>query len=473
MAAGETFGDIASETTARIIAAAADIALVVDGNAVILDTTISRPDLKSDLADAARWTGQSWGAVVTEGSRAKVKMLIDGAASAEAPAKWRQLDHPAKTAGDIPILYCAIRIKKDRYLAIGRDIRAVAELQQRLVEAQTSMERDYALLRQSETRYRVLFHTTPEPVLIVDAASENVVEANPAAVRLFGGSAGHVSNRNLLRSLDADSAQSIKTLAARVRNGQNIDDLRVRLAGGQEELSVEVLPFRQAADLLFMLKFAHLGAGAAAPQLSPMSSRLLEFVRRSPDGFVVIDTYGRILWANPAFIQMTQLVSGEQAQGELIERWLGRSGVDVSVIIANLRHQEAVTLYASVLRGEYGASTDVEVSGFGLGGESQAGFGLAIRHVGRRLSDDGGTARPIPHTVEQLKELIGRVSLKDMVRESTDMIERLCIEAALDLTGDNRASAAEMLGLSRQSLYVKLRRYGMADDPAAAERNNS
>jgi DNA-binding NtrC family response regulator len=65
--------------------------------------------------------------------------------------------------------------------------------------------------------------------------------------------------------------------------------------------------------------------------------------------------------------------------------------------------------------------------------------------------------------VEQLTELVGRVSLKDLVRETTDVIERLCIEAALELTRDNRASAAEMLGLSRQSLYVKLRRYGLGD----------
>jgi DNA-binding protein Fis len=33
----------------------------------------------------------------------------------------------------------------------------------------------------------------------------------------------------------------------------------------------------------------------------------------------------------------------------------------------------------------------------------------------------------------------------------------------LNLTGNNRASAAEMLGLSRQSLYVKLRRFGFAE----------
>jgi DNA-binding NtrC family response regulator len=47
------------------------------------------------------------------------------------------------------------------------------------------------------------------------------------------------------------------------------------------------------------------------------------------------------------------------------------------------------------------------------------------------------------------------------VSETTDLIEQMCIEAALELTGDNRSSAAEMLGLSRQSLYVKLRRFGI------------
>jgi DNA-binding NtrC family response regulator len=58
---------------------------------------------------------------------------------------------------------------------------------------------------------------------------------------------------------------------------------------------------------------------------------------------------------------------------------------------------------------------------------------------------------------------VGRISLKELVRETTDIIERLSIETALEMTGDNRASAAEMLGLSRQSLYVKLRRYGLAE----------
>jgi DNA-binding NtrC family response regulator len=67
-------------------------------------------------------------------------------------------------------------------------------------------------------------------------------------------------------------------------------------------------------------------------------------------------------------------------------------------------------------------------------------------------------------SASHLTELVGRVPLKDLVRDTADIIEKLCIEAALKLTDNNRASAADMLGLSRQSLYIKLRRYGISDN---------
>lgn len=44
-----------------------------------------------------------------------------------------------------------------------------------------------------------------------------------------------------------------------------------------------------------------------------------------------------------------------------------------------------------------------------------------------------------------------------------DLVEKLCIEAALELSRNNRASAADLLGLSRQSLYSKLHRFGIAN----------
>jgi len=122
-----------------------------------------------------------------------------------------------------------------------------------------------------------------------------------------------------------------------------------------------------------------------------------------------------------------------------------------------------VRLFATTLRGEYGAVTDVEISAVAIGEGAEPCLGFSIRNVDRRRASEARPGRELPRSVEQLTELVGRVSLKELVRETTDVIERLCIEAALELTRDNRASAAEKLGLSRQSLYVKLRRYGLGD----------
>jgi DNA-binding NtrC family response regulator len=64
---------------------------------------------------------------------------------------------------------------------------------------------------------------------------------------------------------------------------------------------------------------------------------------------------------------------------------------------------------------------------------------------------------------------IGSAPLRELVSDTTEVIERHYIEAALDLTKGNRKAAAELLGLSRQALYSKLDRYGLnGDDPASS-----
>ncbi|MEC8760452.1 MAG: helix-turn-helix domain-containing protein, partial [Pseudomonadota bacterium] len=54
---------------------------------------------------------------------------------------------------------------------------------------------------------------------------------------------------------------------------------------------------------------------------------------------------------------------------------------------------------------------------------------------------------------------VGSATLKEIVTDTTDVIEKICIEAALEITNNNRAAAADLLGLSRQSLYVKLSKF--------------
>jgi transcriptional regulator PpsR len=186
-------------------------------------------------------------------------------------------------------------------------------------------------------------------------------------------------------------------------------------------------------------------------------------VAHAPDGFVLTDDTGFILAANAAFADMAQLAGADATRGQPLDRWLGESALDVEVLVSNLRQRGSVRFFATSLRGENGGVAQVEVSAVAVTRDGLPSFGFVIRNTTPRLRGEGRIGRDLPRSVEQLTELVGRVPLKDLVREATDVIERLCIEAALQLTGDNRAAAAELLGLSRQSLYVKLRRYGLVE----------
>jgi transcriptional regulator PpsR len=137
--------------------------------------------------------------------------------------------------------------------------------------------------------------------------------------------------------------------------------------------------------------------------------------------------------------------------------------MELNFLVSNLREHGAVRHFFTLVRGEFDSSEDVEISAVAVTGGEQPCYGFTVRSVARRPDFLVNGRREMPRSVEQLTQLVGRVALKDLVRESTDVIERLCIEAALELTGDNRASAADMLGLSRQSLYSKLRRHGLGD----------
>ena len=132
-------------------------------------------------------------------------------------------------------------------------------------------------------------------------------------------------------------------------------------------------------------------------------------------------------------------------------------------LMNHLREHGSVKNFATVLRSQYDEQEDVEVSAAVAKDGAETCIGFTIRGGKGRLDRRPQVPADARRSVEQLTELVGRVKMKDLVRESTDLVERLCIEAALELTKDNRASAAELLGLSRQSLYSKLHRFGLGN----------
>lgn len=457
----ESLGDLDAKTAATLLAAAADVALVVDRKGVIVDLSFDAE--APSLRVCADWLGKRWIDTVTVESRSKVEDLLRTAA-AKTVSTRRHVNHPSPSGADLPVLYVVVPLRRSgKMVALGRDLQAIAALQQRLVDAQQSLEHDLAQLRHAEMRYRLLFRLTSEAVLIVDAATHKVVEANPAAGERLGAAPERLLGRSFPEGLDEESARAIETLLAGVRATGRGDDVRARLADGSREFLISAFLFRQDESALFLIRLTPLEADAGADVVPKAKSKLLKVVEKTPDGFVVTGPDGRILSANAAFLDLAQLATEAQARHESLERWLGRPGVDLAVLIANLRQHGSIRLFATTLRGEYGAVAEVEISATSVLNGGQPCFGFAIRNIARRLPAELRSGRELPRSVDQLTELIGRVPLKELVRETTDVIERMCIEAALELTGDNRASAAEMLGLSRQSLYVKLRRYGLAE----------
>ncbi|WP_428981209.1 transcriptional regulator PpsR [Methylopila turkensis] len=444
-----------------MIAAAADVALVLDASGVVRDVAYSAPELPPEGIED--WVGALWLDLVTIESRSKVEALLRDAV-AEGPTRPREVNHIVANGRDMPIRYSTIRMDDDgRILALGRDLRSVATLQQRLVETQLLLEREYSKIRNAETRYRLLFQLSTEAVLIVDEASERVVEANAAASKLIGETAQRTIGRGLADLFDERSAQNVRRVIATARTLGHSGLARVHLTGGgHSDLMMSVSAFRQDSRAHFLVRLVPSTGALAEGGHQP--SKALDAVMAMPDGFVVVDERQRVLDANPAFLALIEVVTVDGLRGAPLDKWLGRPGVEATLLVSNLREHGSLRNFSTILRGEFGGLEQVEVSGVAVNSGGETCFGLVIRPVRNagalrdREPSDGF------RSVEQLTQLVGRVSLKDLVRESTDLVEKLCIEAALKRTEDNRASAAQILGLSRQSLYSKLRRHGLLDD---------
>jgi transcriptional regulator PpsR len=461
-APAEHFGELDPISAAALIAVASDVTLVVsdDERGVIRDMAFGSDELAREMD--RRWLGKPWIETVTTESRGKIESLLRDAAS-DAQPRWRHVNHRIAKGGELPMLYTAMRMgKKGRLVAVGRSLRPIADLQQQLVEAQQAMDREYLRLRQVETRHRLLFQVSAESVLIVDSATLKVAESNPAAARLLGEVGRRIVGRGVIELFESASRSAVESLLSAVHATGRAQDAPVRLAGDPaREYFLHAALFREGRAMFHLLRLER--ADKQSAPRSSRNSRVLEVVENSPDGLVVTSLDGQILYANRAFLDGAQLSTPELVRDQPLDRWLGRPGIDFALMANQLREHGSLRTYATTLQGDLGSRLEVEICAVAVPDGEQPCYGFTLREGGAKAVVEKDAAREKPRSVEQLTEMVGRVPLKELVRESTDMIERLCIEAALQMTGDNRASAAEVLGLSRQSLYAKLRRHGLGD----------
>ena len=441
-----------------LLAKVADVTFVLDADGVIVDVAVGNAELQAFVDD--RWCGLRFAETVAGDGRKRLAGVIASVLADVGAAQRVDLVHERDEGVSLPIEYRLVAVADGGpVLAAGRDMRPVASLRQQLLNAQQALEQDYWRLRQVETRYRQLFDMIADAILVVDAVSGRILEANPAAAELLAGGGQRVVGKPFPLGLGERSQREVARLLQDTQASGRGALGGVELAADPEAgLTVVASYLRQGNEARFLVRLAReRDAGENGDRQLPAS------LQRAPDAVLLTDADGLVLAANQAFLDLAQVAGEDRIIGLSADRWLGRSGVDLSVLLSNLHERGSVRLFATVLRGEGGVNTDVEISACTVLGDARRGeLAFYIRDVSRRVGEGEVANDSLPATIEQITRRVGRLPLKELVRESTDIIEAMCIRAALELTQDNRASAAELLGLSRQSLYAKLRRYNIS-----------
>ena len=447
-----TFDD---ETAAALVAAASDITLLVTHDGVIENASGDSQIWES--VPFQSWVGKKWVDTVSSESRVKVDEMLRDVRSGEPVTRWRHINHRGHEGQDIPVLFSLVKTgKPNQYVAIGRDLRSVAELQARLLEAQQFMERDYLRLRRLENQYRLLFDLVNEPVLVLRLDRLQVLESNRAAGLFFGQEPEQLVGKTFEGLMTQQSVGNFQQALRQVDTSGRSTETTLRFFGKESAHTVSVFHLKRDDGSACLIRIDdrvdpdHVGTAA-----------LLQSVAHSmSDGLVICDAKGGIQFSNQAFVEMVQAGHHGQLIGENLNRWLGRANTDLLVMLNSLSQGGQVRLFATQLLSEGKSALPVEISGVAIEQTNGKVFAFTVREIGRRLGRDA-KASPVGRSGEDLAALVGRMPLKEIVGETVDIIERLCIESALTMTKNNRASAADMLGLSRQSLYVKLRRFGI------------
>ncbi|MBC8128872.1 MAG: transcriptional regulator PpsR [Rhizobiaceae bacterium] len=448
-------------TVAGLVAAAADLTLVLDADDIVRDILHTLTDLPGARLPA--WIGLPVTDIVRPEQLATLRAMLRATRDGR-PAKKFEIGHPLGAGRELPMQYSAVSIGANGDVAlVGRDLRVVADLQSRLVASRRTAEQSGQRQRQAEAHYRLLFETAGDAMIVVDAESSKIREANPRAAALLGSDAADLAGRKVASAFDKPHQGDVQALVGAVLASGLRETVRLPAQGGRDRLSLAAELFRAGDLKLVMIRLEAAETGAGGP--AGPDQRLVDLVRDATEAVLLSDEDGLVVWTNEAFLILAGLPLAAHAIGKPLETFFHWHGIDEDVLLADVRRRGRLALFSGTVRGANGQSSEVELSAVArTEGGRPSGYAFVMRPRSEEATQTPRGNSDLMRTAESLSEMIGRVPMKDLVRDTTDVIERMCIEAALKLTGDNRASAARVLGLSRQALYLKMHRFGIVDE---------
>jgi hypothetical protein len=421
----------APELAGMFVSLAGDIALVVDQDGVIQNVAhgdaIAGPSVGG-------WIGRPWAETVTGGTRRKVELLLQEVDEAGVTRR-REVSHPSHGGEDIPISYSALRLgKQGPVIAVGRDLRAVAAIQQQLVQTQKDMERDYWNLRRDQTQQRELHQLVSDAVMVATGPELQIVLANEAASQQLFLADGLLAAP--VRSILSKVAESGRSMAVRTR---------LKSHGMENQLfDMFVTPF-----------------GGNSP--SDGANRLLVRARQVASGdappvhvrSAITDTQGRVLMASDALVAMCSDTGRNSLYGQSLSTLLDSAQGVIAGLLNQVKRDGMAHAENAVLGGHGVAVFEAEIFASLINDGDQERIGFLVNVQGF------SAAETLAADIQALMEIPGQHSLGSLLNQVQTLTERYAVMEALRSTSANMSASANLLGISVADLAKRMTRLGL------------
>lgn len=437
----------APELAQTFVSLASDVALVLDDNGII--RSIARGPSTPVAKASQGWIGQPWADTVTGETRGKIEQMLREVSSTGL-ARRREINHPSDTGGSIAMAYTAIRLGQNGpLLAVGRDLSAIAAIQQRYLAAQQEMERGYWHARHAESRYRLLFQVATDAVLVVDFETMQIIESNQAASQMFDMSSEQLIGRMASFGFERHSRRMVEDLLATAKFSTQPSEIRARLLGKVTATSVSATQIRSDDAARILMRVRSVSLPGASADLNATLARLVD---GASDGVVVTDSSGRIQIANPAFLKIARMPNEADVKGRALMDWVGVSQEQFASLLSQVRRQGITGRIATHLLSGDAQVNQIQLSAALLTEGDQECIGFTIHHVAQTQDCLPDSSADLRLAFEKLSGQIGRVPLPELLSLASAAMERHLVGLAMTQSGGDASAAAILLNGNQESL---------------------
>ncbi len=272
---------------------------------------------------------------------------------------------------------------KVEYDAQGRPVKMIGTIQD-ITKSKRAME----LMVASEIRYRRLFESAKDGILILDAGTGKVVEVNPFLITLMGYSHAEFLGKKVweLGFLEDVIASETSFAALQAKEYVRFEDLALETRDGRR-IEVEFISnlYRVNNQKVIQCNIRDISARKRAEE---MHLRLSTAVEQAAETIVITDTRGTILYANPAF---------EKSSGFLRTEVIGQN----PRILKSGRQDGSFyrRMWETIQRGEVWTGHFINQRKDGILYEEEATIS-AIRDAAGKITSFVAVKRDVTHEVE-------------------------------------------------------------------------